>query len=118
MSLVYMQYGDIEGEVSAAGHEKWIMLDSVDFGTNRGITNPIGQTATRETGQVQVSEVHVTRTNDKASQPLFRASLDGKAKDCVIEFTKSNDAGGFETYMQLKLSECLVGSCRTRSDGE
>lgn len=119
MSLVYLKYGDkIKGEVTAEGHEGWIECTSFQFGTGRGIGNPTGTAATRETGSVNVSEVHISKINDIASQPLFRASLDGKAVDGVVEFTKSNETGGFETYIQLKLSECLISSFSMSSHGE
>jgi type VI secretion system secreted protein Hcp len=119
MSLVYMKYGTkIKGEVTSEGHEGWIECTSFQFGTGRGIGNPTGTAATRETGSVNVSEIVITKINDVASEPLFRESLDGKAADCIIEFTKSNDAGGFECYIQLTLGECLVSSFSMSSGGE
>src|SRR5262245_35642287 len=104
MSLIYLKYGTkCPGEVTAAGHEKWIELNSLQFGTGRGIGSPTGTSASRETGSVNVSEIVVTKMNDFASEPLFRESLDGKACEAIIELTKSNDSGGFETYLKLTL---------------
>jgi type VI secretion system secreted protein Hcp len=119
MSLVYLKFGDkVKGEVTAHGHEKWIELSSMQFSTSRGVGNPTGTAGTRERGTVSVSDVVVTKINDIASESVFRESLDGKAVDALIEFTKSKDAGGFECYIQLKLSECLVSSYSMSSGGE
>jgi type VI secretion system secreted protein Hcp len=119
MSLVYLKYGTkIKGEVTSEGHEGWVECTSLQFGTGRGLGNPTGTAGTRETGTVNVSEIVVTKINDIASEPLFRESLDGKGVDCIVEFTKSNDSGGFETYIQLKLSECLISSYSMSSGGE
>jgi type VI secretion system secreted protein Hcp len=119
MSLIYLKYGDkIKGEVTSEGHKDWIELTSCQFGTARGLGKPTGTSGSRETGSVHVSEVTCTKVNDVASEPLFRESLDGKAKEALIHFTKSNDAGGFETYLELKLTECLVGSYSLASGGD
>jgi type VI secretion system secreted protein Hcp len=118
MSLVYLKYGDIKGEVTAEGHEDWIMLDSVDWRATRNLTNPMGQVATREKGDVYITEIACSRTNDKASASLLKACLTGTAKDAVIHYTKSNESGGFEMYMELKLTDCLVGSYSSHSSGE
>jgi type VI secretion system secreted protein Hcp len=119
MSLIYLKYGDkVKGEVTSEGHEKWIELNSLQFGTGRGIGNPTGTAATRETGSVNVSEIVVTKINDVASEPLFRESLDGKAVEATIHLTKSNDSGGFETYLELKLTECLISGYSMSSGGD
>ena len=119
MSLIYLKYGDkIKGEVTSEGHKDWVMLESMSFGTSRGLGSPTGQAATRETGNVSVSDIVGNKTNDISSEPLFRESLDGKAQTATIHFTKSNDSGGFETYMELKLTECLVSSYSMASSGE
>jgi type VI secretion system secreted protein Hcp len=119
MSLVYLKYGDkVKGEVTSEGHKEWIELTSCQFGTGRALGNTTGTAASRETGSVNVSEIVCTKINDIASEPVFRESLDGKAVDAVIHFTKSNDSGGFETYLELKLTECLISSYSLSSGGD
>jgi type VI secretion system secreted protein Hcp len=119
MSLIYLKYGDkIKGEVTAEGHVDWVELNSLQFGTGRGIGNPTGTSASRETGTVNVSEIVVTKMNDVSSEPLFRESLDGKAVTAEIDLTKSNDAGGFETYLKLTLTECLISGYSMSSGGD
>ena len=84
---IYMKWGenDIKGDVTAAGHEGWIELSSIQFGPSRRMTSPTGGTA--EKGP-PVQEIVATKLLDVASTALSRASLWGEGKKVVIHFMR------------------------------
>jgi len=112
-----MQYDGIDGDVSAAGHEKWIDLSSCQLGTNRAVTTPHGSSADREASAPSVSEIIVTKVIDAASTNLFRASLFGEGKKVKIDFCKT-DKDKVEPYLQLELENTLVSSYSVSSGGD
>jgi type VI secretion system secreted protein Hcp len=104
-----MKYDGIDGAVTAAGHEKWIELQSCQLGVNRHINTPTGRGANREASAPTVSEIVVTKSQDCASTLLFRASLDGEGKKVKIDFCKT-DKDKFEPYLQVELENTMISS--------
>jgi type VI secretion system secreted protein Hcp len=113
---IYMKYDGIDGSVTAAGHEKWIELDSCQMGVHRNITSPSGRGANREAAAPSVSEIVVTKHQDCASTNLFRASLWGEGKKVKIDFCKT-DKDKVEPYLQLELENTLVSSFSSSGHG-
>ena len=72
---VFLKYDGIEGDVTTAGHEKWIEVHSFQWGTGRGINNASASGADREGTTPSVSEIVVTKDTDSASPNFLRASL-------------------------------------------
>ncbi len=114
---IYMHYEGIDGDVSAAGHEKWIELQSVGMGVGRHITNPSGRGVDREASAPSLSEITVTKMTDAASANLFRASLFGEGKKVKIDFCKT-DKDALEPYLQLELENTLVSNYSVSSAGD
>src|SRR4029077_18780440 len=96
---IYMNYNDIPGDATAEGHEKWIEVNSCQWGVGRGISSPTGGSADREASAPSVSEIVVTKPTDVASTKLFDESLEGEGADVTIDFCKT-DKGKLETFMQ------------------
>ena len=69
---IFMHYDGIDGNVTAKGYEKWIEVQSFQFGSGRGISTPTGGSENREASAPSVSEVVVTKLMDKASQVANR----------------------------------------------
>lgn len=113
---IYMKYDGIDGQVTSAGHEKWIELESCQLGVNRMITSPSGRGANREASAPSVSEIVVTKMQDSASANLFKASLWGEGKLVKIDFCKT-DKDKLENYLQLELENTLVSSFSTSGAG-
>jgi len=113
---IYMKYEGIDGSVTAAGHEKWIELESAQFGVHRNITSPTGRGANREASAPSVQEIVVTKVQDCASTNLFRASLWGEGKKVKIDFCKT-DKDKVEPYLQLELENTLVSSFSSSGHG-
>jgi len=106
---IYMNVDGVTGSVTAAGHEKWIELDSCHLGVNRHITNPTGKGVNREASVPAVNEITCTKVQDDASTNLFKLSLWGEGKTVKIDFCKT-DQNQFQPYLQLELTNTLISS--------
>jgi type VI secretion system secreted protein Hcp len=114
---IYVKYGTIQGDVTAEGHEKWIEVNSCQFGVGRGISSPTGGSADREATAPSVSEIVVTKPTDIASTKLFDESLEGEGQDVTIDFCKT-DKGKLETYMQYNLTNTMISGFSMSSGGD
>jgi type VI secretion system secreted protein Hcp len=119
MMPIYMCYDNlaIPGDATAAGHEFWIELSGLQWGVGRSISSPVGGSADREATAPTVGGISVTKPNDKASPKLFNEALQGEGKTVQIDFCKT-DKGKLETYMSLKLSNCMISDNTVASSGD
>jgi type VI secretion system secreted protein Hcp len=113
---IYMKYDGVDGAVTAAGHEKWIELQSCQLGVHRNVTSPTGRGANREAAAPSVNEIVVTKEQDCASTGLFKAALWGEGKKVKIDFVKT-DKDKFETYLQVELENTMVSSYNVSGSG-
>ena len=113
---IYMKIDGVDGSVTAAGHEKWIEIESAQVGTHRHVTNATGRGVNREASVPAVSEIVVTKSTDCASTGLFRLSLHGEGKKVKIDFVKT-DKDKFEPFLQLELENTLVSSFTSSGHG-
>src|SRR3954470_24619216 len=105
---IYMEYTGIKGDVTADKHEKWIELNSLQWGVGRGITSPqVGGSADREGSSPSVSEITVTKTSDCASSNLLREALWGEGKKVTIHICKT-DKDAFQTYQEYILTSTMI----------
>lgn len=114
---IYMKFDGIEGNVTAKGHEKWIELESIQFGVGRSITFKTGNSSDREATAPQVGEVTVSKSMDPASPKLFAEGCYGKSKKVEIHLCKT-DQGQLQTYMEYVLENVLVSGYSLSSTGE
>ncbi|HYM02686.1 MAG TPA: type VI secretion system tube protein Hcp, partial [Stellaceae bacterium] len=77
---IYINYDGIKGDTTAEGHEKWIEVNSFQWGVGRGISSPTGGSADRESSAPSVSEIVVTKHTDTASIDLLSEALQGEGK--------------------------------------
>jgi type VI secretion system secreted protein Hcp len=116
-----MQYDGIDGDVTSAGHEKWIELSSLQWGCGRGMTSPTGSGSDRESSTPSVSEVVVTKVTDGSSSNLFRTSLGfgpgAEGKTVKIDFVKT-DVEKPEPYLQIELTNTLISGFSMSSGGD
>ena len=115
---IYMEYTGIKGDVTAAGHEKWIECNSLQWGVGRGITSPqVGGSADREGSSPSVSEITLTKTSDCASSNLLRESLWGEGKKVTIHICKTEKAG-FEIIQEFILDSTMISGFSMSSGGD
>src|ERR1700735_1771019 len=100
---IYVKYGSITGDVTAEGHEKWIEVNSCQFGVGRGISSPTGGGGGREASAPAMSEIVVPKPTHGSATKLFDESLEGNGQDVTIDFCKT-DKGKLETYMTYTLT--------------
>src|SRR3974377_1307042 len=97
-----MKYDSIQGDATAEGHEKWIELNSVQWGVGRGISSPTGGSADRESSAPSVSEIVVTKATDVSSTKLLNESYQGEGQKVQIDLCKT-DKGKLEVYLTYNL---------------
>lgn len=106
---IYMKVDGIDGLVSAKGYEKWIELDSLNFGVQRNITTKPGNVSDRETSKPTIHEFTIGKVMDKTSPNLFSEACVGKAKSSVqIHVCQTGDT--ISPYMQYTLSNVLISN--------
>jgi type VI secretion system secreted protein Hcp len=113
---IYMKYDGIDGDVTAEGHDKWIELQSLQFGTGRGIQTATGRGADREASAPSISEMVATKLMDLASSKLFLESLVGEGKKVQIDLCRTGEK--LEVYMTYELEDTLISSYSVSSGGE
>ena len=107
---IYLDYDDIDGDVTEPGHVNWIELYTVSFGPNPRVSfNGTGPEPT-----FKIDHVVVTKGSDRASQPLIRESLSGSPVDAVIDFTR----GDGHVHLTLELTDTLVSGWQLSGPSE
>jgi len=114
---IYMNYNDLPGDVTAEGHEKWIELNSFQWGVGRGISSPTGASADRESSAPSVSEIVVTKATDMASTKLLNEAYQGEGVTVKIDFCKT-DKGKLEVYMTYTLDNTMISGYSLSSGGD
>jgi len=114
---IYVQYGTIKGDVTATGHEKWIEVNSFQWGVGRGLSSPTGGSSDREASAPSVSEIVVTKPTDIASVKLLDESLEGEGADVTIDFCKT-DKGQLNVYLSYTLTNTMISGYSMSSGGD
>lgn len=115
---IYMKYASVNGSATAASHEQWITLQSIQWGGGRGIGTPSGSAKNREASMVSVSEVVVTKQQDNASPELATKSFVGTdGEDVTIHLTTTSDQG-VNTILELILYDTLISGFSVSSGGD
>ena len=114
---IYMKYASIEGDVTAEGHDKWVEVNSFQWGVGRGISSPTGASADRESSAPSVSEIVVTKATDVASTKLLNEAYQGEGVDVTIDFCKT-DKGKLEVYMTYQLTNTMISGYSLSSGGD
>ena len=114
---IYMKYDSVDGDVTATGHEKWIEVNSFQWGVGRGISSPTGGSSDREASAPSVSEIVVTKPTDSASTLLLDESLEGEGQDVTIDFCKT-DKGQLNVYLSYTLNNTMISGCSMSSGGD
>lgn len=116
---IYMEYdsGKIKGDVTEDGHKDWIELNSFSWGVGRGISSPTGGSADRESSAPSVSEITVSKAQDKATGKLITEALQGEGVTVKIDFTRT-DKGKLVTYLTYTLENTMISGYSTSSGGD
>lgn len=114
---IYMKFGTVDGDVTTKGYEKWIEVESFQWGVGRGISSAIGSGASRQGSHASVSEITVSKHLDPASPKLLRDALVGKLDTKVqIKFTLADET--HRSYLDLELTHTGVSGYSISSGGD
>jgi type VI secretion system secreted protein Hcp len=106
---IYMKIEGITGLVKTTGFEDQISLESVQWGSGRGVSSFTG--TSREVSSPSISEMVITKVLDSASQALTRNAVFGDALPLVtISFVRDKAGGEMEAYMTYDLEQTLITS--------
>ena len=117
---IYVQIGakdEINGNVSATGHENWIECTTFQFGLGRSIPMFVGRQTNREASNPSLSEVSLTKEMDDSSPYIFQESLKGASKTVTIHITKTGEAKS-ENFVEYILDSCLISGYSVSSSGD
>lgn len=114
---VYLKIEGIDGNVTAKGHEKWIDIDTIQWGVGRAISSAIGTSADREASKPSISEVTLSSQMSAASPAIFTEACVGKSKKATIHLcTTGTDS--IDTYMEYELEDCMVSGYSVSGSGD
>ena len=116
---IYMNFNEKSpaGNVTAAGYEDWIEVDSMSFGVGRSISMQAGAMANREASRPSISEVTITKPLDAASGGLFKASVTGDSGVKVEIHVVQTGAEKVEKYAVYKLEDVIMSSYSVSAGG-
>ena len=115
---IYMKYAGIDGASTTKGLEKWIVVDSFQYGVNRSMTSPSRAALSREASEVNISEIVVTKQMDKSSPKLWTEAAHGLLNSKVdLKFT-TQVKNEVVTYCEINLEGCGISSYSTSAGGE
>ena len=101
---------------STAGHEKWIEVASWSWGA----TQSAGYGGGGGAGKVNVHDISITKTTDKATPKLAEAVVKGKVSSgspARMEATSTISQGG-QQYYEIKLQDIMVSGFQSSSSGD
>lgn len=112
-----MNFDGIPGDTTAKGFEKWIHIESFQFGVGRAIGTAVGKGVVREGSQPSVSEITVTKLLDTSTPKLIKAAtVDRKGVKVKIAFVTSDSDPA--TYLEYDLTDTLISGYSTSSGGD
>src|SRR5882724_3175579 len=115
---IFMKYGEMEGEVSAAGYDKWIELNSFQWGVGRGISAGVGGASKREASAPSVSEVTVSKSLDAFSPLALKEAIGGKGVTVKLDITRTDEAGKHHAFQKYILSHTMLSGYSVSSGGD
>jgi type VI secretion system secreted protein Hcp len=117
---LYMNFdgGKIKGDVTAAGFENWIDLQSLQLGVGRGISMGVGSMSNREVSVPSLSEITITKSFDPATPLLFKNSLAGSDGVTVEIVLVRTGATQVEEVGRYTLENVLISGYSLSSGGD
>ena len=115
---IYMNWDGVPGDVTTQGFEKWIELQSFQWGVGRGIGSAMSGQASRESSIPSVSEIVVTKRMDGSSPGLWTDSVAGQLNTTVkIAFTTTSQ-GATTQFLNYELTNTGLSGYSLSSGGD
>src|SRR5262245_285502 len=103
-----LKLGEINGESKRTGYEKWIEVDSMQFGVGRGIQSATGASS-RQASEPSVSEITFSKPTSIDSGDLFFQSLCGTGVKAQIHLINTQSKAN-KPYFKIDLEDALISS--------
>lgn len=109
----------INGDSTVQGHDKWITIDSFQFGVGRAITTS-GVGKDRDTSNPSFSEVTLTKSMDVASVDLMMQAICGKSLGTAkLHWIQTGGTGvKGQVYLEIELADPIISSYSVSSGGD
>lgn len=115
---IYLKHETITGNVTAAGYEDHIKIESFQFGIGRGISMESGNMSNREATRPSFSEVTVAHKTDTSAVALFKEAACGtQGQKVELKFVQTG-ASDLVEYMVYTLHDCLVSGYSISAEGD
>lgn len=118
--MIYLKFQTaIAGESKVKGFEAQIPVDSVSWGTGRGISTVAGG-HNREPSTPSFSEVSISRSTDISSPELFQQACKGSSLGTAT-LSWANTGGtdkGVQVYQEIVLGNPIISSYSQSSGGD
>lgn len=116
---IYMKYGALEGEVTSEGYDKWVELQSLQWGVGRGISAAGGGGASkREASAPSISEITVSKTFDAFSALSLKEAVGGKGVTVKIDITRTDASGKHVAFQKYILDDTMMSGYSISSGGD
>ncbi len=106
---IYMKVPGADGSVTASGYEKWIELDSMQFGVGRAVAMTTGNMANRASGLPSFSEITVSKETEDSTYGLLNEAVLGK-EGKKIELAVVEPGDKPTEYVKYVLEDAIVSS--------
>ncbi len=107
---IYLEIPNFNG-----GSTLKVQLLSCQFGVNRNIRAPVGQSSRREETGPSLTEIVVTREYDKYSPLFYQEAVIGRGRSMTVYFV---DSKANKTYLTVILENAMVSSYHTSGGGD
>jgi type VI secretion system secreted protein Hcp len=105
---IYIKLDGIDGEVTAAGYEKWIEVLSFSWGVTQQISSAGGGGGA---GKASFQDIHFQQKTQKSSPNIVKACATGQhIKFGELDFIKGERSPNSTAYLKIKLEDVLVSS--------
>ena len=107
---IYMKFGEIDGEVTVAGFENWIEVNSFSWGLTNAIA--VGGTGGAGAGKASFQDIHFLTQVSQASPQILTTAASEKPIDTVeFDWIKGEALQkGSGSFLKIKLEDVLVSS--------
>jgi type VI secretion system secreted protein Hcp len=107
----------ITGDATEDGHQKWVTIDSIQFGVGRNITARTGGSAVREFSAPSLSDITLTKPLDAASGGIFRESVTGNTGG-TYQIDVTGTGQGSQVLLSYQLTGTMIANYHISSGGD
>jgi type VI secretion system secreted protein Hcp len=115
---IYLKFGNLKGNVTAAKFKDQIAVDSVHFAVSRSVTMESGNLSNRESAKPQLSEITISKKADSSAAGVFKEATTGSAGQAAVLTFVRTGKDDLTPYMSYELSDCIVSSYSITAQGD